>query len=236
MGFLLYLFYGWLLYRVFIFLFRILSGESHYTPHLRSNPYRGAKVLRAIYFVAREVAHADGEETEHERQMVVTMVRQAFGPQMGAEQILADYHRFATTPLSAADIDDLSLSYRRIIFICAINVAISDQKLTGAEMVKLRHIAATLKLPQQMRDEFFAQLEAGGGQRQREFQGKQVSARDFAYGVLGVTAESSQREIKKAYQRLAMKNHPDRVPAAEKEAATERFKEIGDAYKILSDK
>ena len=234
MGFLIYLLYGYLLYRVFMWLVRMLIGNDQYFPHLKTNPYRGAKVLRAMYSVAREVAHADGEESEHERQMVVSLVRQAMGsPNMPAEQILADYHRYSTTPLSSEDVADLSLQYRRIVFICAINVALSDQKLTGSEMAKLRHIAAKLELPKQMRDEFFAQLEGSGGKRQ--IGGRQVSAREFAYKILGVDSSSSQREIKKAYQRLAMKNHPDRMPEEKKKAATERFKEIGDAYKILSE-
>ena len=41
--------------------------------------------------------------------------------------------------------------------------------------------------------------------------------------------------MKKAYLALAMKVHPDRVPAAQKDKATEAFKDISAAYDILSD-
>jgi molecular chaperone DnaJ len=58
-----------------------------------------------------------------------------------------------------------------------------------------------------------------------------TSKRDF-YEVLGVDRSSSPEEIKGAFRKLAMQFHPDRNEAAD---AADRFKEIGEAYEILSD-
>jgi curved DNA-binding protein len=54
------------------------------------------------------------------------------------------------------------------------------------------------------------------------------------YKILGVAKTASEKEIKAAYRRLARKHHPD-VNQGNKEAEA-RFKEIGEAYDVLSDK
>ena len=56
--------------------------------------------------------------------------------------------------------------------------------------------------------------------------------KDF-YAVLGVSKDADAAAIKKAYRTLAKKYHPDRNP--DDAAAAEKFKEIGEAYAVLSD-
>lgn len=59
-----------------------------------------------------------------------------------------------------------------------------------------------------------------------------MSKRDY-YEVLGVSKGADDKEIKKAYKRLAMKYHPDRTQGDK--AMEEKFKEVQEAYEILSD-
>jgi curved DNA-binding protein len=60
-----------------------------------------------------------------------------------------------------------------------------------------------------------------------------MATRDY-YHILGVNKNASGEEIKRAYRKLAMKYHPDKNP--NRKEAEERFKEINEAYAVLSDK
>lgn len=53
------------------------------------------------------------------------------------------------------------------------------------------------------------------------------------YDMLGVPRDAGEVEIKKAYRQLALQHHPDRNPGDRK--AEERFKEVNEAYSVLSD-
>src|SRR4051794_29744666 len=64
-----------------------------------------------------------------------------------------------------------------------------------------------------------------------------MSARDYVekdyYAALGVPKDASAADIKKAYRKLARDLHPDKNP--DDKAAEERFKEVSEAYDVLSD-
>src|SRR5271170_3020266 len=59
-----------------------------------------------------------------------------------------------------------------------------------------------------------------------------MAKRDF-YKVLGVERSADAEEIKKAYRKLALKYHPDKNP--NDKSAEEKFKELSEAYEVLSD-
>ncbi|MEB3175228.1 MAG: DnaJ C-terminal domain-containing protein [Cyanobacteriota bacterium] len=62
-----------------------------------------------------------------------------------------------------------------------------------------------------------------------------MAAADFKdyYAILGIGKTASEEEIKKTFRKLALKYHPDRNPGDK--AAEEKFKQISEAYEVLSD-
>ena len=60
-----------------------------------------------------------------------------------------------------------------------------------------------------------------------------MAKRDY-YEVLGIQKGADEKEIKRAYKRLAMKYHPDRTKGDKN--SEEKFKEINEAYEVLADK
>lgn len=68
--------------------------------------------------------------------------------------------------------------------------------------------------------------------RQLELEIKKASRKDY-YALLGVSKDATDTELKKAYRKQALIYHPDKNP--DDEQAQEKFKEIGEAYEILSD-
>jgi len=75
------------------------------------------------------------------------------------------------------------------------------------------------------------------GLRNAKLELKKSSRKDL-YKVLGITKNATDHEIKKAYKKKALECHPDRLGSAtpeEKAVAEKRFKEVGEAFEVLSD-
>ena len=60
-----------------------------------------------------------------------------------------------------------------------------------------------------------------------------MAAKRDLYEVLGISKTADEKTIKKAYRKLAKKYHPDMNPGDK--TAEQKFKEVTDAYNILSD-
>merc|ERR1712186_223877 len=73
--------------------------------------------------------------------------------------------------------------------------------------------------------------------QQAKLELKKSKRKDY-YKILGVSKDANDDEIKKAYRKRALVHHPDRHSSAsedEKKEAEKKFKEIGEAYGVLSD-
>lgn len=75
-------------------------------------------------------------------------------------------------------------------------------------------------------------IEYGSLLQKAQLELKKSLRKDY-YKILGLSKDASDADIKKAYRKLALQYHPDKNAGDEKAEA--RFKEIGEAYTILSD-
>jgi len=64
---------------------------------------------------------------------------------------------------------------------------------------------------------------------------KYYGTRDI-YALMGITKDALEKDVKKAYYKLSLQVHPDRVAEAEKDVATEKFKVLSTINSILTDK
>ena len=72
--------------------------------------------------------------------------------------------------------------------------------------------------------------------RETKIDAKRAKKKDY-YAILGISKEATEEEIKKSYRKLALKWHPDHAHDPEaKEKSEKMFKDIAEAYQVLSDK
>jgi curved DNA-binding protein CbpA len=76
---------------------------------------------------------------------------------------------------------------------------------------------------------------ASGRSRQQQKRPAAKNDSDDYYGVLGLKRNAKQKDIKKAYRKLALKYHPDKVPEEKKKESEEVFMRVSEAYSILGD-
>ena len=76
--------------------------------------------------------------------------------------------------------------------------------------------------------------EANDGYSRAETALKQSKEKNY-YKILGISRSADKKEIKKAYRKLALQWHPDKVKEEDKDKANSMFADIGEAYEVLSD-
>ncbi len=121
-----------------------------------------------------------------------------------------------------------------------IQVAFADGTLDNEERQALHTIAVQLGFSAKELDQLLEMIIAGAQFHQG--QGNQQSAQsqlENAYKVLGVSAETSERDIKKAYRKLMSQHHPDKLvakglPPEMMEMAKQKTQDIQGAYEVIT--
>lgn len=207
-----------------------LEGNSE---HAVSKPFTKTEernsFLVSLLVLSSSVMKADGRVMKSELDYVKRFIAQNFGMEAAAESVslLKD--------ILAKDVDITSVgaqiqrymnSEARIQLLHYLTgVALADGTVSSDELVVLRKIALALGIRQNESESVFAMFDKGI---------------DAAYQVLEIDKTATDEEVKKAYKKLAIKHHPDKVSSLGSDvqkAAEERFKSIAEAYeKIKKDR
>lgn len=217
-----------------------------------TNPFkakqRQAIFLETVFVLMGKLAKADGRISQNEIDHVEAFI-QKMG--MSAEHRQEAIRQFKRGSDPAFDIEPTmqqfmqhcgnSINLRQVLLVYLTVMALADGQLDPAEKVILQQVASRLGYSAA---EFNRILEMVLGQAnfsgQRGGSQQRSSSSDIAdaYKALGVTADNSNQEIKRAYRKLMSQYHPDKltgqgVPEDMIAVATEQAKEIQVAYDLI---
>lgn len=190
--------------------------------YFSQQPQQYNNFMVSLLILSSAVMKADGKVLRSELEYVKNFIRTNFG-----EEALPDALKILKEMIQRdVNVDEvgtqismnLPISQRLQLFHYLCGIAKADGSLSEAEVQILRRIGASMRIPQQDVDSMFAMH---GG-----------SVED-AYKVLEIDRTATDEEVKKAYRRMAMKHHPDKVATLGedvKKAAEEKFKKISEAY------
>ena len=208
-----------------------------------NTPHRQSVFLETVFILMGKLAKADGRVSETEVSHVEQFM-QKLG--MTSDHRLKAIALFKQGAAVGYDIHPLineflavcgySSNLKQMLLVYLIIMGLSDGYLNSAEEELLRIVAGRLGYSQaefaRLLDMVLNQTHFAGGQS------NSASALDDAYKALGVSKNSSDQEIKKAYRKLMSQYHPDKlmgqgVPEEMIAVATEQAKEVQAAYDLI---
>lgn len=181
--------------------------------------------LVSLLVLSASVIKADGKTLQAELDYVKEFVRKNFGEaavpeamRMLGEFCRQDVNIYQVGPQIARY---MNYSQRLQLFHYLTQIALSDGEFHKSEKGVLEAIGATIGLSQGDIDSVISMF---------------YKETNSAYTVLGVSPSASDDEVRTAYRRMAMKNHPDKVatlgPDVQK-AASEKFRQVQEAYETI---
>jgi DnaJ like chaperone protein len=191
----------------------------------RMNVGQRNSFLLSMLVLSAAVMKADGKVLRSELEYVKNFVRLNFGESAVNEalHILKDLLQkdIDIEQISAQIVINMPSSQRLQLLHYLCGIAQSDASPSAAEMDVLRRIAAALRISTADSESLFAMF---GG-----------SVED-AYKVLEIDPSATDEQVKKAYRKMALKHHPDKVSSLGEDvrkAAEEKFKNISEAYEKI---
>ena len=198
-------------------------------PRPRSRGYSATEqrnsFLVSLLLLSAAVIKADKKTRQAELDYVKDFVRRNFGDAAVPEAmnmldqfIRQEVNIYSVGPQIARY---MNYSQRLQLFHYLVQIALADQEFAKSEKSVLEAIGATIGLNQSDINSIISMFY------------KETNA---AYSVLGIDPSATDDEVRTAYRRMAMKNHPDKVatlgPDVQK-AAAEKFRQVQEAYEAI---
>lgn len=196
------------------------GGRGYSTTEQRNSFFVSLMVLSSA------VIKADGQVSQSELSCVREFIRRNFGDSAVNEAMtmLDGFNRQQVNIYSVGPqiADNMNYSQRLQLFHYLVQIATADGNFSKSEKSVLEAIGAVIRLNNSDINSVIAMF-----YREND---------ESAYAVLGISPNATDEEVKTAYRRMAMKNHPDKVstlgPEVQK-AAEEKFRQIQDAYETI---
>ena len=231
------------------FLGNAFSSPSHSDTQLLGNsfhhgPYRNtgtqADINVALMVLIAAVMKADGQVKKSELAYVKRFLLQNYGEENG-KQMLKVLQQLVQQDLPIDQIcqqikvnTDYNTRYHMVDFLFGISGA--DGEFHQAELNMLRLIVQYLGISQSDYLSIHERHVGSRGSYSDTHASRYSATHKDPYKVLGISKEATDDEVKKAYRRMAMKYHPDRVAGMSEEMqrnAAEQMKEINEAYEQI---
>ena len=200
------------------------EGPADYGEEQSFNQGQRNSFLISLLALSAAVIKADGKSTSQELSTLRSFFARNFGPQAGneAEEIVKDLlsrdfnlYEVCTQVRSCMDYSQRLQLYHYLVSLGACD------GLHQREIDILETIATYIGLSKSEVDSIFAQFRPSN---------------DSNYRILEITPDATNDEVKKAYRKMAIKYHPDKVATLGEDvqkAAEEKFKAVSQAYEAI---
>ena len=205
-----------------------IENQTFDTSSRSRNPHQYANDFQvALLVLIAAVMKADGRIVKGELSVVKRFLLQNYGEE-GAREALQILKDLLNKDINVADVamqcaTHLNYSVRLQLINMLVSVAAGDGHINADEINVIRNIARYMRVS----DADLSSISAMFSTQTNP---------NWAYEVLELSPTCTDDEIKKAYRRMAMKYHPDKVNSLGedvKQSATEKFRKVKDAYDHL---
>ena len=182
--------------------------------------------LFSLLVLVSAVLNADGKIMKSELNYVKEFFKTNFGVE-GAQNALRILQDLTKQNIPVTDVCQQIKNYmdypsRLQLIHFLFGIAAADGEIHPDELKLIRHISINLGITSADYTSIEAML---------------MPKTDWAYDVLEIAPQASDEEVKKAYRKMAVKYHPDKVSYLGEEiqqAANEKFKKVNEAYQLIS--